>query len=253
MPDVTPDAHSPLSEGGRRLHAAVRTVLSPGIWLVLAVQLVLALSMQWRSAEAGSPEASVLPILLTTALLGLFLYLQAGTFQSLARSRDVVSALEIMRAGKTVFVAFVWLTVKAGLLAALALNLLIYLGFLVSGVEDLKSVVKALSPFFGPLVGILAFVFVYWLPFVFVRGEFRLLPSLKAALRIARERLSHSGFLALLVLVPVVVSAFLPANIPVLFDFVVSVVTGVMGWMAYIYCAEVLQEQAPEIRPDTAA
>jgi len=241
MPDVSPDTHSPPSEGGRRLHAAVRTVLSPGIWLVLASQVALAVSLQWRSAEAGSPEASLLPIMLTTALLVLFLYLQAGAYHALAQGRAAVSPADIVRAGKSVFTAFVWLTVKAGLLLVLIINLLMYLSLLVIG-HDLKTVMETLSPFFGPLVGILAFVFVYWLPFVFVRSEFRLLPSLGAALRIARARLSHSGFLALLVLAPVLVSVLLPADIPLLLDFAVSLVSGVLGWVAYIYCAEVLQE-----------
>jgi len=244
MPDVSPVAHSPQTEGSHRLHAAVRAVLSPGIWLVLAIQMALAFSLQWRPAEADSSEASVLPILLTTALLILFLYLQAGVLQALARGRDAVSAVEVVRAGKSIFPAFVWLTVKAGLLLVLVLNLLIYAGIMVSGYE-LKTIIEAVSPFFGLLVGLLAFAFVYWLPFVFVRGEFRLFPSLKAALGIARVRLSRSGFLVLLVLGPVLVSTFLPTNIPVLLDFALTLVSGVLGWMAYIYCAEVLQASVP--------
>ena len=206
--------------------------------------MALAFSLQWRSVEADSPEASVLPILLTTALLILFLYLQAGVLQALAQSRAAVSAAEVVRAGKAVFTAFVWLTVKAGLVLVLILNLLIYAVIMVSG-YDLKTVIAAISPFFGLLVGMLAFVFVYWLPFVFVRGEFRLFPSLKGALGIARARLSRSGFLALLVMGPVVISALLPANIPLWFDFALSLVGGILGWMVYIYCAEVLQESAP--------
>ncbi|MHB8536126.1 MAG: hypothetical protein ACYDBW_11865 [Sulfuricaulis sp.] len=249
---MNPDTPSPPSEGGRRLRAAVRTVLSPGIWLVLTSQFALAFSLHWRPAETASAEASALPILLTTTLLLLFLYLQASAFQALARSREAVSAADVVRAGRAIFSAFIWLTLKAGLSLVLILNLLIYLSLLVSG-HDFKSVIEAISPWLGPLVGILAFAFVYWLPFVFVRGEFRLLPSLKASLRIARARLSHAGFLVLLVLVPVVVSAFLPAKIPVLLDFAVSVVSGILGWMAYIYCVEAVQEFVPETRSDTVA
>jgi hypothetical protein len=244
MPDESPVAHPPQTEGSHRLHAVVRAVLSPGIWLVLAIQMALAFSLQWRSAETDSPEVSVLPVLLTTAILILFLYLQAGVLQALARGRDAVSALEVVRAGKSIFSAFVWLTVKAGLLLMLVLYLLIFAGLTVSGYE-FKTFIKAVSPFFELLVGLLAFIFVYWLPFVFVRGEFRLFPSLRAALRIARARLSRSGFLALLVLGPVLVSALLPANMPVLLDFALSLLGGVLGWMAYIYCAEVLQESMP--------
>ena len=245
MPDVNRDEQPMHTEGEHRLHAIVRALLSSGVWLVLAAQMALAFSLQWHAPATAGSEASLLPVLLATISLMLFLYLQAGTYQALALGRRTVSALEIVQAGKAVFSAFIWLTVKAGLLLVLVLNVLLYLSLLVSG-QELKTVLAALSPYFGPLLGVLAFAFVYWLPFVFVRREFRLLPSLKAALQVARTRLSRSAFLALLVLVPVVVSASLPADIPVLLDFTVSLVSGIMGWMAYISCAEVLQEAVPE-------
>jgi hypothetical protein len=125
------------------------------------------------------------------------------------------------------------------------MNVLIVAVLLLTG-QDMKVITNALSPFFSPAVGILTFVFVYWLPFVFVRREFHLLPSLKAALQIARDRLSDSAFLALLVLVPVLVSGWLPSDTPLMFDLLVSVVSGVMGWIAYIYCIEVLRAQPPQ-------
>jgi uncharacterized membrane protein len=147
-----------------------------------------------------------------------------------------------VRAGRVVFAAFVWLTLKAGLLLAAVTNVLIVVVLLLTG-QDIKVLMNALSPFFSPAVGILTFVFVYWLPFVFVRREFHLLPSLKAALQIARDRLPDAAFLALLVLVPVLVSGWLPSDTPLMFDLLVSVVSGVMGWIAYIYCIEVLRAQ----------
>jgi len=106
---------------------------------------------------------------------------------------------------------------------------------------------NARSPYFSLVVGLLTFIFIYWLPFVFVRREFHLLPSLKAALQIARDRLSDSAFLALLVLAPVLVSGLLPPDTPLLVDMLISVVSGIMGWIAYIYCIEVLQEQPPQV------
>ncbi len=229
------------TESGYRLHSTVRALLSPGIWLALAAQLALVFSMQWHVPAEASPVASALMILLTSVFLMLFFYLQAGTYHALTLSRDSLSVGEIARAGKVVFATFVWLTLKAGLLLVVILNLLVYLALVFTG-NDLKTVIQAISPYFGPLLGILAFVFVYWMPWVFVRREFRLLPSLKAALTTAWTRLSHSAFLALLVLAPVIVSDLLPADSPVLLDFLVSAMAGVMGWIAYIYCVEVLQE-----------
>ncbi|MHB8623915.1 MAG: hypothetical protein ACYC9J_12085 [Sulfuricaulis sp.] len=229
------------TEGSHRLHSTVRVLLSPGIWLVLFVQLVLVSFMQWRAPADAPALTSALILLLTSAVLMLFFYLQAGAFHALTLGRHTLSVGEIARAGKEVFATFIWLTLKAGLLLAAVLYLLVFMALAITGAE-LKSIVHTYAAYFSPLVGIMAFIFVYWLPFVFVRREFRLLPSLKAALATAWTRRSHSAFLVLLVLTPVMVSGMLPADAPELLEFLVSVAGGVMGWIAYIYCVEVLQE-----------
>ena len=243
MPEVSHDTTA--RESGLRLRAAIRALLSPGIWLLLSVQLALVFTMRWSVPADASPVTSALAIFLMATALMLFYYLQAGAFHALTQGRETLTVAEVVRAGRVVFAAFVWLTLKAGLLLAAVMNVLIFVALLLTG-HDIKAVMNALSPFFGPVVGILAFVFVYWLPFVFVRREFHLLPSLKAALQIAWDRLSRSAFLALLVLAPALVSGLLPSDTPLLFDLLVSVVSGVMGWIAYIYCIEVLREQPPQ-------
>ena len=243
MPDVSHDTTA--RESGLRLRATVRALLSPGIWLLLAVQIVLVFTMRWSVPADAAPLTSALAIFLMATALMLFYYLQAGAFHALTQGRETLTVAEVVRAGRVVFAAFVWLTLKAGLLLAAVMNVLIFAALLLTG-HDIKVIMNALSPFFGPAVGILTFVFVYWLPFVFVRREFHLLPSLKAALQIAWDRLSDSAFLAFLVLVPVLVSGWLPSETPLLFDLLVSVVSGVMGWIAYIYCIEVLREQPPQ-------
>ncbi len=240
MPDTSIEASARPTESGRRWHAALRAVLSPGIWLVLAAQIALVLSLQWRVATDASPLAQGLAILLTTAALMLFFYLQAGAFHALSLSRNTVTVGEIVRVGKTVFAAFVWLTLKAGLLLVVILNALMYVAVLTTG-QELKTIIETLSRFFSPAVGMLAFVFVYWLPLVFVRREFRLLPSLQAALQIAWARLSQAAFLVLLVLVPILISGFIPGG-SVVVDLLVSVASGLMAWIAYIYCIGVLQD-----------
>ncbi len=243
MPEVSHDTTA--RESGLRLRAAIRALLSPGIWLLLSVQLALVFTMRWSAPADASPVTSALAIFLTATALMLFYYLQAGAFHALTQGRETLTVAEVVRAGRVVFAAFVWLTLKAGLLLAAVMNVLIFAALLLTG-HDIKDVMNALSPFFSPAVGILVFVFVYWLPFVFVRREFHLLPSLKAALQIAWDRLSDSVFLAFLVLVPVLVSGLLPSDTPLLFDLLASVVSGVMGWIAYIYCIEVLREQPPQ-------
>jgi hypothetical protein len=228
------------AEGELRLHAAIRAVLSPGIWFVLAAQIALLFVLQWRTPADATPLVSTLAVFLTATSLMLFFYLQAGAFHALALGREALSVGEIMRAGKTVFASFVWLTLKAGLLFALVVNVLVLVALLLTG-SDFKSLLQALSSFFGPATGVLAFVFVYWLPYVFVHREFRLLPSLKASLQIALKRLPHSVFLVLLVPIPAVAIGFIPVESPVLVDVLASAATGIMGWIAYIYCADILR------------
>ncbi|GAB4511243.1 MAG: hypothetical protein Tsb0026_14070 [Sulfuricaulis sp.] len=239
------------TEGEFRLHAAIRAVLSPGIWFVLAAQIALVFSMQWRVPADAAPLISTLAIFLTATALMLFFYLQAGAFHALTLGRDALSVGEIIRAGKAVFAGFVWLTLKAGLLFALVINVLVLVALLLTG-SDFKSLMQTFSAFFSPVTGVLTFVFVYWLPYVFVQREFRLLPSLKAALQLAWKRLPHSAFLALLVLVPALAVGFIPAESPVLIDALASVATGIMGWIAYIYCVDILrrrQHVAPDAIP----
>ncbi len=233
-------------ETGLRLRATLRTILSPGIWLVLSVQMALAFAMHGQLPADDASLASTLTILLIATGLMLFYYLQAGAFHGLTLSRETLAVTDMMRAGKTVFAAFVWLTLKAGLLLALVMNVLIFLAMLLTG-QEIKAITGALAPRFSIALGVLSFVFVYWLPFVFARREFRLFPSLKAALRIAWHRLSRSPFLALLILGPVLVSYFLPGDVPLWIDLAISLAGGAMGWIAYIYCIEVLPEDGKPV------
>ena len=230
------------TEIGRRLHAIVRAALSRGVWLVLAAQITLVFSLNWRVRADASLGASAAAILLIAVVLTVFMYLQAGAFHALTHGRNTLSVIEVLRAGKSVFADFVWLSLKACLLFFLMMNVLLSLALIVSG-KDLKGLIDMLSPFFSLMVSILSFILVYWLPFVFVQREFQLLPSLRAALKIAWSRLASSAFLALLVFLPTIISHLLPTKSPLWADLMLSVIGGLMGWIAYIYCVERLQEQ----------
>ena len=250
MQEVTRDIPA-RTEGELRLHAMVRAVLSPGIWFVLAAQLLLMFTLQWRVPEDAAPLVSTLAIFLTAAALMLFFYLQAGAFQALSQGREALPVGAVIRAGMAVFTAFVWLILKAGLLFVVVMNVLMLVVMLLTG-SNLEGLTQALTAYFGPMTGVLAFVFAYWLPLVFVQREFRLLPGLKASLRIARARLSHSTFLVLMVLVPALVAGFLPTDSPFLLHALASVAAGIMGWIAYIYCVDALrqrQQPAPDKIP----
>ena len=236
------------TEGELRLHAAIRAVLSPGIWFMLAVQIFLMFVLQWRAPTDAAPLVSTLALFLTAATLLLFFYLQAGAFHALTLRREALTVAETIRAGKTVFSSFVWLTLKAGLLFALIINVLVLVLLFLTGL-DFKSLTQGLTAYFGPATGVLAFVFVYWLPYAFVHRDFHLLSSLKAGLRIAWERLPHSAFLVMMVLVPALATGFIPAESPLLVDVLASILTGIMGWISYIYSVDILR-QRQTIVPD---
>lgn len=242
MQDVSGDVASH-TEGDLRLHAAIRTVVSPGIWFVLGVQTGFMLFLQWSGSAEALAAIPGLRILLAASALLLFFYLQAGAFHALTLKRDALSVREIFVAGRSVFGNFVWLTLKTGLLIVLVANLLIFTVLLLTGL-DFKALMQIVIPFLGSLVGLLAFVFVYWLPYVFVQREFRLLSSLKAALQMARDRIAYSTFLALLVLLPALALEFLPLKAGAM-QWAASFASGIMGWIAYIYCVDVLRQKTP--------
>jgi hypothetical protein len=239
------------SEGPLRLRATVRALFSPGIWFVLAVQMAVAFTLRRHLPEDASSAISALTTFLTASVLLGFYYLQGGAFHALTLSRDALAVVGVIRAGREVFASFVWLTLKAGLLLAVIMNALILGAMVITG-HDIKTLVTLLAPFFDFAMGLMMFIFVFWLPIVFVRREFHLIPSLKAALQIAWMRLPRSAFLALLVLTPVWAPALLPAESPALLDVLVSLIGGFMGWIAYIYCVEVLQALPVDGVQDTA-
>jgi len=234
------DTPSPYTETEHRLHATIRVLLSPGIWLVLGSQIALLFSLQWRAPQEATPIVSALTILATLLALMLFFYLQASAFYALTLSKNPLSLTAVLSAGKEIFAAFLLLTLKAGLLLMLILNVLLYTAIVLTG-HDLQTIVNAISPF-GLIVSLLAFIFVYWLPYVFVQREFRLFASLRRALKIAWARLAHSGFLALLVIVPILVSELFPAQSPLWLDLSMSMLSGLLSWIAYLYCVQVLQQ-----------
>ena len=91
------------AEGEIRLHAAIRAVLSPGIWFVLAAQIALLFVLQWRVPADATPLVSTLAVFLTATALMLFFFLQAGAFHALTLGREALTVGEIMRAGQNIY------------------------------------------------------------------------------------------------------------------------------------------------------
>jgi len=251
MEPMTPENTSH-TEGDLRLHAAIRAVISPGVWFVLLVQITLMFALQWRVPEETEPTLSLMVLFLTALMLMGFFYLQAGALQALSEGRSVLTVSEVLRAGHFVFGPFIWLTLKAGLLFAVVVNVVLLLVLVTTGL-GFEALVEKMSVLFGPLMGLMAFVFVYWLPHVFVHRDFRLLETLKAGLLHFWNRLSQSVFLVVLVLVPSWVSALLPAKGPLWVDALASAATGLLGWVAYIYCTDILKQHLPPVVESTSS
>jgi hypothetical protein len=231
------------TESERRLRAALRALLSQGVWLTIVFELAVSLVPQIeRLDELGSGKF---------ALLGLFaalaVYLQAGTMWALAGGRDTVPAAQSLLQGKDAFPRFIWLMLRAGFLLFVLLNVALFL-LNVTGLIAIEE--QAAVPTFATVIAAvimpLKYVLAFWLPFVFVRQEFRLLPGLQAALRLARAQFARAGlFLALLLLVPGLALLALPTGMPLPLLAVVMLIAVLLDWIAYSYCVEVVREPAP--------
>lgn len=233
MSDVDADSSNEVTEGTRRLRAAVRAVMSPGVWLVVLVQALLLSLMRFGFSGGEGEAVSPVSLVLMPLLFLLFVYLLCGAFNAFAHTPSLVSVKDVFKFGHAAFNAFMWLVIKAFLLLLLALNV----GVLLTGLDP--HVLMQEDPRrMGLGVALISLVFVYWLPIVFVTGKFQLIQTLAAALRVAWRRLPQSGYLALLLLSPPAVAWWLPAEPPFLAALLLSAAGEVLSWIAYVYCIE---------------
>jgi hypothetical protein len=255
------------SEGERRIRAAVRALMSPGVWLVVAVQLPTGLLIHNILLTLSSEESArpLLPwIMLLTLLFLVYVYLMSGTSRAFALNAATVSPQEAFMRGQQVFNAFLWLAVKICLLGMLT----VYLGLYVFGIaaqvigatseSDAEAVIQTLAPVLVPIVKgsamIAPFALVYWLPIVFIRNDFRIIPTARLAFKIIWRQLPKSGFLAFLIFCPLLLLWLLPSGTPFVFTLLLGVLGQLMAWTAYIYCVEILLANPdwlpPNIHPD---
>jgi hypothetical protein len=229
------------TESARRLRAVVRAAMSGGIWLLIAVQVLNAASQHWLPApkeSSGPPLVWFAAMIL--AMLAV-LYLQGGIYRQLVRTREAVSIGETLRAGHEVFPRFAWLTIKAGLaLAGVLFMAGLFFGAVTgAGMADLM---RSLSGTIGLLFLLFPFVLVWWLPWVFAREEFRLLPSLQSALKLLWQRLPQLGFLAALLLLPAAALWGLAGIVPAPVMLALNAAALLLVWTANVYCVERLKE-----------
>ncbi|MDH5633085.1 MAG: hypothetical protein OEZ10_08820 [Gammaproteobacteria bacterium] len=221
--------HTPENENTYRIRAAVRALLSPGMWLVVAMQAVTLVLL----ASAANDGSSGLRPLFGAASFFLFLYFTSGMFQSLATSRDAISVRDVMLNGARVFNRFMVMGLKAFLLFGFILFLVVApLG------AELQSILKDYPWFWGLSMAVMGVVLVYWLPIAFVTGHFGLTQTLLSALKVQQQRLQQLPYPALLILTPNLVGLAIPTERLLTGAVLISALSEILGWVAYTYCTE---------------
>jgi hypothetical protein len=217
------------SENTYRIRATVRALMSPGMWLVVAAQTVTLILFSF----AGNQESvnRVTPIYAVFSFF-VFLFVTSGMFRSLAISNSVVSVREVLANAPLVFARFLVLGLKIFFLFMfLFYFVLVFLG---GGLELLKTYPWA----WGLALTMVTVALVYWLPIVFVTGRFEMIPTLVSALQMQQKRLQQLPFIAVLLLAPNIVGLFLDLEQGLLAAAIISVLSEVLGWIAYTYCIE---------------
>jgi len=210
------------AESEQRIRAAVRVVLSPGVWLVIGLQVVFV-----TLAQTILPLDDVGPTGLALATFGaslILIYLVSGTFRSFALGNNTVSIYEALSRGKEVFTSFLWLLVQVVLLSSLVLFVLLGL-FYSSGSVDGANTEQLLTEMvrnIRMIAIVIPFLLVYWFPVVFSTNDFRVFATLRSALRIIWQRLWKSGFLAFLIFFPLVAFWLLPDTSPLIVFLITS-------------------------------
>jgi hypothetical protein len=227
------------TESDRRLRATVRVLLSHGVWVTLFFELGVALLPHAALAEGLGVGRFALLGLLTAITV----YLQAGAMYALARGREVVAVPEVLVAGKDVFPRFIVLSLKAALLYVVGLIAVLSLLDALGYIEiDGEAALPAIAPIMTALIVPTKYALAYWLPWVFTCRDFRLLPTLQAALRVGWQRLARAGlFLALLLVLPGSVLFGLPQDLPWLLHAGALFTALLLDWIAYVYCLEAVR------------
>ena len=241
--------NSKKNEAERRIRAAVRTVLSPGVWLAIAVQLPTGLLIYWvigmlLSEEPAQGQLRAFTLLLALLFLA-YLFLMSGASRSFAIGAATVSVQEAARRGTEVFNAFLWLAVKIFLLGIVASSVFLYfLGIAVqlAGVNSQGEAQGLLMSVIKGIALITPFALVYWLPVIFVRNDFRVIPTVWRALKIIGRQLPRSGFLAFLMFAPLLVLWLMPAGTPFVLILIITLLGQLMAWTAYVYCVQTLAD-----------
>ena len=232
-----------IQESALRLRALVRVFVSPGVWGIIVLQVLVQVAGRGAPATEEDAGAAMLRMLFGSIAIVAMLYMQAGVLAALVRTRGSVSIVDVLNSARTVFFSFVWLVVRAALVLA-GIGMIagvVVIGSL--GTGDPQAIASRLAPFFLATAMLLPFLFVYWLPHVFVHNDFRLFATLKQALTLFWQRRTQSWYLAILILLPAVGAGMLPSATPFAIRLILGGAIMLLAWAANTYCIEWLVTQ----------
>lgn len=232
-------------ENARRIHALVRAAYSPVVW-ALAVLSGTALVLDSLSSDTDRSPVNFFFIV----LISLFnFYLAVGGYEAFARSKSTVTVPQALHAAGTVLGRFLWMIVQAAFFLFLV-SLVVSLVFLaVSGPAALQHAQTGGEPsqtvrlLYGGVAALFVLLTVYWFPIVFVRGDFRLFPTLNAAVRTLGQHYASLAYLAILLLLPAAILLLGADAIPFPVVAIVAMAGEVLRWAAYAYCVDVVAGQ----------
>ncbi len=228
------------SEGERRLRAVVRVLWSPAIWFVIAIQVLILLLLR-GPADSEAAWAGI-RMVVAAGLSFVFLYGIGGVSQALTSERQAIGVGQALHAGKLVFTRFLWLILKVTFLSMLLIHFSVYLVAWFTETK-IEAVVERIYPMLGLTVAAAGFIFVYWMPAVFVEQRFALVSGLRAALECAWRERRRAGFLAMLTLTPSLILAFFEGEAALTLFLPLNVIGSLMSWVAFVYCLERLQSE----------
>lgn len=238
MTESTPLTDEPT----RRLRSLVRVFMSPAIWLLTAYQALMlsVLRIDWQN-YSDSAVGTYGPIILAAMFLGFF-FLAAGTYQSFVREQSLVKVAMVFQNARLIFTRFILLSIKVGLLGFLIINIVVIVAQGLTGMEP-KEIFDVMADYLVLIVSVSALALVYWLPLVFVKGNFNMLETMREALLLSWARIHHVGFLAVLILLPTFLMWMVSKQLSPAISVLGSILGELLAWVAFAYCVDYLKTE----------
>ena len=242
------------TEGERKLRAILRAVLSSGVWALILIHVASALPVRLGWFGEVSDQVPWPRAFWSGFLLAAVLYVEAGLYTMLARTREAVSAPDVFRASASVFPRFLWLILKtAGFFMLILLTVVIFVSMVLStlGYGDAEAIKPLMEGPFRLILLLLPALLVWWLPWVFTRQDFSLFSTLKSAIQQLWREPARTLYVILLALAPAALLLVWAEQINLWMLTALEAFGLLCVWSANIYCVEWWRDAAGDTRAVT--